>query len=116
MIGLGGEVVEVLMVFVAVEVISARGSLTGAAKECGLEREETWAVLVLIVCGVGDEVVADWTSQVMTLLIRSYVLVDIELVLGGWIVARAAKLLVASAMAAVVAWAGMWLVIRLAGV
>ena len=50
--------VEVVMVFVAVEVISARGSLTGAAKECGLEREETWAVLVLIMCGVGDEVVA----------------------------------------------------------
>ena len=75
--GFGGEVVEVVKVFVAVEVVSTRGSLICVAKECGLEREETWAVLVLIVCGVGDEVVADWTSQVMTLLIRSYVLVDI---------------------------------------
>ena len=56
--GLGGEVVEVAMVFVVVEVISARESLTGAAKECGLEREDTWAVLVLIESGVGDEVVA----------------------------------------------------------
>ena len=58
MIGLGGEVVEVAMVFVVVEVISERELLTGTAKECGLEREDTWAVLVLIESGVGDEVVA----------------------------------------------------------
>ena len=116
MIGLGGEVVEVVMVFVAVEVVSTRGSLTGVAKECGLEREETWVVLVLMVCGVEDEVVAYCISQVMMLLIRPYVLVDIEVVLGGWIVARSAILLLTSAMVVVMAWVGMWLGISWTGV